>query len=234
MTDLLSNLANKYASDKGTIALVTKNGPRNNGPRLHITPIYSQYFEKIRLQSLNILEIGIGSGASLHMWYDYFPNSKIHAIDIDNYSYLNNEKTTTYIADQSDRNSLENFIKESNVEFDIIIDDGGHMMQQQQISFGFLFKYLKRGGQYWIEDLHTSFWPINGFKDLYGTALDINAERSNTTFKFVKELNETKISKSLFLTESENEYLTQHITESKIFNLPETIYGPNNIAFFKK
>ncbi len=38
-----------------------------------------------------------------------------------------------------------------------MIDDGGHRVREQQISFNFLFDHVKPGGIYIIEDLHTSF-----------------------------------------------------------------------------
>src|SRR5262249_19201573 len=39
------------------------------------------------------------------------------------------------------------------IEFDLIIDDGSHRPDHQQITFGFFFKKLKTGGLYFIEDL---------------------------------------------------------------------------------
>ena len=50
---------------------------------------------------------------------------------------------------------LDNFLLEYGNDFDIIIDDGGHTMKQQQISLGILFFAVKSGGYYVIEDLHT-------------------------------------------------------------------------------
>jgi hypothetical protein len=227
----LTQLANKYASDKGTE--IPQDG-KHHGPRLHFTTQYEKTFEAIRNQAITFLEIGIGGGPSLKMWYDYFPNATIHAIDIENYTYLNNDKVTTYIADQSSRESLQQFLEKANTAFDIIIDDGGHMMQQQQVSFGTLFSFLKSNGQYWVEDLHTSFWPINDFKDLYGTTLDINEKRTNTTYDFLQRIVDTQISSSEFLTADENQYLTDNITHAEMFTLPETIYGPNKLAYFVK
>jgi hypothetical protein len=49
--DLLTKLANTYASDKGTISP----SEGHHGPRLHFTPVYSQYMESIREQELVIL-----------------------------------------------------------------------------------------------------------------------------------------------------------------------------------
>lgn len=230
MTDFLSELANKYASDKGTII---PNDGLHHGPRLHFTPVYNKYMEELKDKELNFLEIGIGSGPSLKMWYDYFPNAKIHAIDIVDSQQHNNDKVTTYVANQQDRTSLE-LAMEKIGPVDIIIDDGGHMMAHQQISLGCIFKYLKSGGLYFIEDLHTSYWPFGQFKDLYGFPLDINESRSNTTVKMIENFINTKQLQSEFLIKEEMQYLTDQITDCVLFDLPGTIYGPNQLALFKK
>jgi demethylmacrocin O-methyltransferase len=44
-------------------------------------------------------------------------------------------------------------------QFDIIIDDGGHTMNQQRISFMNLLSLVRSGGLYVIEDLETSYNP---------------------------------------------------------------------------
>jgi hypothetical protein len=228
--DLLSSLANKYASDKGTRI---PNDGLHHGPRLHFTPVYHKYFESIREQPLNFLEIGIGSGPSLKMWYDYFPNAKIHAIDINDSTRYENHRVRTYIGNQEDRRSLATMMHQIGI-VDAIIDDGGHMMGQQQVSLGYLFPKLKEGGIYFLEDLHTSFWPYGQFKDLYGFPLDINADRSNTTVNVIQNYIDTKVFNSPFLTAEENQYLTENIAECILYDLPETMYGPNKLAYFRK
>lgn len=228
--DILSDLANKYASDKGTII---PNDGKHHGPRLFFTPVYNKYMEKKRNDELIFLEIGIGSGPSLKMWYDYFSKAKIHAIDIVNSKQYENDRVQTYIANQQNRIDLQNIVDKIG-SFDIVIDDGGHMMGQQQVSFGFLFKHLKNGGMYFIEDLHTSFWPYGEFKDLYGTKLDINEDRSNTTVNTIEDYIKTKKFNSQFLTKEENDYLTENIEYCELIDLPPSIYGPNKLAYFKK
>lgn len=47
-------------------------------------------------------------------------------------------------------------------KFDIIIDDGGHTMNQQKTSFMFLLPLVRSGGLYIIEDLETSYMPSYG------------------------------------------------------------------------
>jgi len=40
---------------------------------------------------------------------------------------------------------------------DILIDDGGHEMNQQITSFNYLFPHMRVGGLYFLEDLETSY-----------------------------------------------------------------------------
>jgi hypothetical protein len=41
----------------------------------------------------------------------------------------------------------------------MIVDDGGHKMEQQITSFKSLWSCLNDGGLYIVEDTHTSYWP---------------------------------------------------------------------------
>jgi hypothetical protein len=41
-------------------------------------------------------------------------------------------------------------------EWDLIVDDGGHTMRQQQLAFRLLWPKVKTGGFFIMEDLHTS------------------------------------------------------------------------------
>ena len=47
-------------------------------------------------------------------------------------------------------------------KIDILIDDGGHSMNQQIISFEELYSHIKEDGIYLCEDLHTSYWKTYG------------------------------------------------------------------------
>jgi len=228
MEDLLTELANLYASDKGTRS---PNDGSYHGPRLHFTPIYSEYMVSKRMEKLNILEIGVGSGPSLKIFYDYFPNSTIHAIDVVDQSRHNNERVKTHICDQSNKVQLTNLMKEIG-EVDIIIDDGSHVISHQQISLGVLFPYLKSGGQYWVEDLHTSDAEVWMGKTLYGYDMSFNDGES--TVQVIENYIDNKIFNSPFLNKEENNYLTNNIVESKMFELPKTFYGINKLAYFKK
>lgn len=117
---------------------------------------YESYFNHIKNDDLKILEIGVLLGNSLKMWEEFFPNAEIYAIDLDpQCEKYETKRTTVLIGDQSDLNFLESVCKE--VTFDIIIDDGSHIPKHQIASFEYLFKKLKPGGIYVIEDIHTSY-----------------------------------------------------------------------------
>jgi hypothetical protein len=225
--DKLTQLANFYASDKGTISPPIG----HHGPRLHFTPKYSEYFEPIKDNKLNILEIGIGSGPSLKMWYDYFPNATINAIDISDQKSHNNERVKTFICDQSNPDELENVVKNTGL-FDIIIDDGSHVVKHQQISLGFLFKYLKPGGQYWIEDLHTSDKSVWDKKELYG--YNMSFKDGESTVDVINFYLNNKIFNSPFINEDNNKYLTNNIDYCVMYDLPPTFYGFNKLCLLKK
>ncbi len=124
--------------------------------------IYEKFFFQWKEEPIRILEIGIYGGGSLELWYKYFSKASVFGIDIDPKQGMDNDRVQTFVADQSNRNQLQKFIDINGGDFDIIIDDGGHTMEQQQISLGCLFPYVKSGGYYVIEDLHTSLphiWP---------------------------------------------------------------------------
>lgn len=59
----------------------------------------------------------------------------------------------------------------------MILDDGGHTMVQQVISFKYLFPHVKSGGLYIIEDLHISYWERFG-----------GGDHPRTTIAFLKGL----------------------------------------------
>lgn len=206
----LTEIANSKTSpstgpiDKGTI---------HNGCHSY-TYFYDRLFTSLRDKPLLILEIGVCGGGSLKMWYEYFPNATIIGLDINDESELSNDRTYVYQLDQSNNLELENFViqcKLNNYEFDIIIDDGSHHMQDQQITLGYLFPLLKSKGTYIIEDLHTSLVD-NGYP-LYGKTLEIQENRKNTTLFYLAES-----LKSIYLTDEQNKYLNDNIETIDIHN----------------
>jgi hypothetical protein len=119
------------------------------------TEIYDDIFSQYT--SPRILEIGVYNFASIAMYQQYFNNPYIVAMDIDDKSQYVNDSWKFVHGDQTKIEDLAKCVCDESEKFDIILDDGGHTMKQQQITFGFLIDYVKPGGYYILEDLHTSF-----------------------------------------------------------------------------
>lgn len=149
------------------------------------TRIYSQYFSKYQKAPIKFLEIGIQYGNSVKLWERYFPNADLHFIDINpNQIRYFSTRSHYHFIDQTDRKGLFDFGMLVGGDFDVILDDGGHRMDQIIISFQSLFPFLKSGGLYIIEDLHTSYWSIYGS---YGTPEKPKAG-PGTAIQFFKDL----------------------------------------------
>jgi predicted O-methyltransferase YrrM len=139
-------------------------------------PEYDFCFSAYREKPVRLLEIGVAEGGSLATWEAYFPNAEqIVGLDIKpECAKFTEGKRKVYIGSQTDRELLQS-ISAKEGPFDIIIDDGGHTMKQQIVSFETLFPMLKDGGIYVIEDLHTSYWPE--FRDRRKTAISFLKDR---------------------------------------------------------
>lgn len=77
------------------------------------------------------------------MWEHYFKTSQndvqVYGIDIDpNCKQLEDDRVKIYVGSQEDRQFLQK-VKEEIGEIDILIDDGGHTMNQQITTFEELF-----------------------------------------------------------------------------------------------
>jgi len=125
----------------------------------HYFDVYDRHFQRFRGKEVTIVEIGIFQGGSLQMWKKYFGDkAKIYGIDINPACKdLEEENIKVFIGSQSDRNFLRE-VKKQIPKIDILIDDGGHTMKQQIVSFEELFDHVKDDGVYLCEDLHTSYW----------------------------------------------------------------------------
>ena len=121
--------------------------------------VYQAFFSKYRGKEVHLLEIGLLGGGSLDMWKWYFgPRLRLYGIDLHDKRQYADKQTKIFMGDQGNRTFLEE-VKRSIPQLDIIIEDGGHQMNQQVATFEVLYPKVKKdGGLYITEDLHTSYW----------------------------------------------------------------------------
>jgi hypothetical protein len=128
----------------------------------HYLEIYDNHFKRFLGKTPTLLEIGLGGGGSIEMWNYYFDGQcnlygiDIHPARIALPTLLNSSNIQVDLGDQSDRNFWKNYLKDK-PKFDIVIDDGGHTMEQQIITFEEIYDHISDDGVYLCEDLHTSY-----------------------------------------------------------------------------
>ena len=124
----------------------------------HYFDIYERYFSRFRNTEVHFVEIGIFQGGSLQMWKHYFgPKARIYGVDINpECKKFEEDQISVFIGDQSDKTFLRQLTQRI-PRMDIVLDDGGHFMDQQIASFEVLYPALAVEGVYLCEDLHTSY-----------------------------------------------------------------------------
>jgi cephalosporin hydroxylase len=136
----------------------------------HYFDIYNKHISKFKTKHPVILEIGVQHGGSIEMWNRYFNgNCTIYGIDIDENALNKLRKSKSFdnnvilIHGDQGNEIFWTWFKRFTPMFDIIIDDGGHFMNQQKITFDSLFyDKLVEGGVYICEDTHTSYFSEYG------------------------------------------------------------------------
>jgi len=123
---------------------------------------YDEVFGMFRDMPVKVLEIGVDRGGSIKLWREFFGSDMTFVgIDINpqcqKYENAAN-KNHVRIGSQDDISFLKKVIDEFG-KFNIIIDDGSHIVSHQIASFNALFDYgLADDGIYFVEDLETSYW----------------------------------------------------------------------------
>jgi hypothetical protein len=114
---------------------------------------YERAFAPLKEADIDLLEIGVASGASLRMWEQFFPNARLVGVDIiDDCRRHAGERRIIEIGSQIDPEFLDGLM--SKYSPTIIIDDGSHIAEHIEFTFNRLFPKLRPGGCYVIEDLN--------------------------------------------------------------------------------
>ena len=129
----------------------------------HYFEIYHRHLAKFVSKGPTVLEVGIYSGGSLLMWRDYFgPGTVIYGVDIEP-ACKSYEADAVHVlmGDQADSGFWRRVLAEI-PPLDVVLDDGGHLPEQQIVTLEALLPRLRPGGVYLCEDIAD---PKNAFLD---------------------------------------------------------------------
>ena len=175
----------------------------------YVQKVYSDLLAPYKEKIKTFVEIGVHKGNSLRMWKTYFPNARVIGLDINS---SNVENCEVIVCDQSKEEDLEK-VFEIIKNADVIVDDGSHKMYDQQKTLAILFKALKPGGLYILEDLHTSVeckMPEKAW-------CNWGDPTKTTTLEMMQKFIKTKQIQSDYISAEECEYLNNNIKDMEIF-----------------
>lgn len=132
-------MISKYNTDKYSTGLISK---------------YERLFSGLKHEKITLLEIGVYYGGSMRWLREYFTHPETKIIGIDHQPCLTPQDSDNfifYLCDQNDSNKLHEIGSEHGW-FDIIIDDGSHHAKETLNCFNNLWKFVRPGGWYLIED----------------------------------------------------------------------------------
>ncbi len=154
------DIREKYGYDGDLLQILSENKEYAVHKWHHYIPLYDKYFSRFRGRPIRFLEIGVSEGGSLQMWRRFLgEDAIIFGIDINpQCAHFDGDAAQVRIGSQDDPEFLNSVVEEMG-GIDVVLDDGSHHMPHLRASLRTLFPRLNTGGVYFVEDLHTAFWP---------------------------------------------------------------------------
>ena len=148
--------------------LLTPNAFIQKAPRL--LRFYRRLLFSLAEPPRAIFEIGVKGGGSTAFWKTLFPAAVVVGLDLKLRWGLASEPSddgVIYVqGDQTDTAALAGIAKRHG-PFDVVIDDGSHVVEHQVITMRALLPHVRHGGLYVVEDINT------GLKEA-GTATSVD------------------------------------------------------------
>lgn len=170
--------------------------------------IYERYFEKIRNDNLNVLELGSFYGNAAGAFFYYFKNSNIYSGDIcpDLFRYKSQRLKNFYINTSSEISIKKDLIDNQRI-FNVIIEDASHTLKDQIISLFMLFKILSPKGIFICEEL-----------DFPETRKDMNINNEYPDLKnILKAIKSNRDFNSKYIKEEDKKYFLDNFNTIEIF-----------------
>lgn len=154
----LTQLANKYKSDKGTLYYNGHGYAR----------VYEQYLEPLRNREFNLLEIGVApphpdadrspgdaAAGNLRMWRDYFKKANIVGLDMTGATGVApSDGVAVLRGNPQGTQDLDEALAAVSGGYLVIIDSAGERPRGRQATLAHLLPRVLPGGYYIVENLH--------------------------------------------------------------------------------
>jgi hypothetical protein len=122
--------------------------------------VYDRCLAPYRRQAVALLEIGVQNGGSLELWCRYFPRGRLFVgCDIEEACgrlRFDDDRVRVVVGNANSEQTAVR-IAEASPQFHVIIDDGSHLAHDIVESFLRYFSWLRPGGVYIAEDVHTMY-----------------------------------------------------------------------------
>lgn len=196
--------------------------------------IYEKLFNPIRNNPVNLLEIGVMYGSSLKMWKKYFENGNITGFDIRPHVLkYNEERIRSFICNATIESDIKKTLKD-NEQFDIIIDDGSHRIEDQLKTFHILFETrLKPNGYYIIEDVQNFDTNKKYFEKLHKNVSIIDRRNVKNRYDDVLIIIKKDSQTDLFKGSNTEDYWCQKHTQMYEVNKPFDFSKMTDLSYIK-
>ena len=128
----------------------------------------------------NVVEVGVWGGGSTILWHRLLRPRKLVAIELEHEvpkalsryideNALEGTIVPCFGVDQSDTEALREILRREFADeqvVDVVIDDASHRYEPTKAAFNELFRWLRTGGRYFIEDWGWAHWP-GRFQDFW-------------------------------------------------------------------
>lgn len=106
----------------------------------------------------SVLEFGVWRGASIRWLMELFPTAEIYGVDILDVqsSWPQEDRIKYFRADQADIAQIRSVCASIDHGLDLVIEDGSHLPLHQCNCLVATIPYIRPGGIFILEDIHTS------------------------------------------------------------------------------
>lgn len=159
---------------------ISDKGDRNPNHKHFYIDAYDTLFAGLHDKPIQLMELGISSGASILLWSQYFTQGIITGFDIIHpvrEEYLSNLPNVNLIFGDAYDEDNANYLIQNLPKQDVFIEDGAHDVENQIKALHKYSQLVKPGGYYICEDMFLG----NLFKYLADGLYQINNRNFTTT-----------------------------------------------------